>query len=101
MDQNPCLVASFYKYGLLYNEADLFNAGIRTAINVGISVSKEGFAAQNSNIKKFSADVKSTIHSLSRLSSIRHSFPFGQILELINLFISKYMSMPSMLYAVS
>ena len=51
--------------------------------------------------KNFSADVKSTIHSLSRLSSIRHSFPFGQILELINLFISKYMSMPSMLYAVS
>lgn len=43
---------------------------------MGISVSKEGFAAQNSNIKKFSADVISTIHSLSRLSSISHSFPF-------------------------
>ena len=70
---------------------------------MGISVSKEGFAAQNSNIKKFSADVVSTnaIHSLSRLSSTRHSFPFGQILELINLFISKYMSLPIMLYAVS
>ena len=34
-------------------ETDLFNAGVRPAINVGISVSRVGGSAQTKAIKKF------------------------------------------------
>ena len=38
--------------GQIFLETDLFNSGIRPAINVGISVSRVGGAAQTKIIKK-------------------------------------------------
>lgn len=40
--------------GQIYLESDLFNAGIKPAINVGLSVSRVGGAAQTSIMKKLS-----------------------------------------------
>ena len=39
-------------------EPDLFNAGIRTAINVGLSVSRVGSAAQSAAMKKVAGKLK-------------------------------------------
>ena len=44
--------------GQIFLETDLFNAGIRPAINPGISVSRVGGAAQTKIIKKYSADIR-------------------------------------------
>lgn len=44
--------------GQLYLQTDLFNAGIRPAINVGLSVSRVGGAAQTSTIKSVSNKLK-------------------------------------------
>lgn len=44
--------------GQIYLEADLFNAGIRPAINVGLSVSRVGSAAQTSAMKKVAGRLK-------------------------------------------
>lgn len=44
--------------GQIFLESDLFNKGIRPAINVGISVSRVGGAAQTHLIKKVSGTVK-------------------------------------------
>src|SRR3982075_2080444 len=44
--------------GQIFLETDLFNAGIRPAINAGISVSRVGGAAQTKIIKKLSGGVK-------------------------------------------
>ncbi|HCW32670.1 MAG: ATP synthase F1 subunit alpha, F-type H+-transporting ATPase subunit alpha [Candidatus Peregrinibacteria bacterium GW2011_GWF2_39_17] len=44
--------------GQIFLESDLFNKGIRPAINVGISVSRVGGAAQTKIIKKVSGSVK-------------------------------------------
>ncbi len=44
--------------GQLYLEADLFNAGIRPAMNVGISVSRVGSKAQTSAMKKVAGRLK-------------------------------------------
>jgi len=44
--------------GQMFLEADLFNKGIRPAINVGISVSRVGGAAQTKVIKKLSGRIK-------------------------------------------
>lgn len=44
--------------GQLYLQTDLFNAGIRPAINVGLSVSRVGGAAQTSTIKSVSGKLK-------------------------------------------
>ena len=40
--------------GQIYLETDLFNAGVRPALNVGLSVSRVGGAAQTKIIKKIS-----------------------------------------------
>lgn len=44
--------------GQIFLETDLFNAGIRPAINAGISVSRVGGAAQTSNIKKIAGKLR-------------------------------------------
>ena len=44
--------------GQIYLEADLFNAGIRPAINVGLSVSRVGSAAQTKAMKSVSGGLK-------------------------------------------
>jgi F-type H+-transporting ATPase subunit alpha len=44
--------------GQLYLEADLFNAGIRPALNVGISVSRVGSAAQTKAMKQVASRLK-------------------------------------------
>ncbi len=44
--------------GQIYLEPDLFNAGIRPALNVGISVSRVGSAAQTKAIKKVAGRLK-------------------------------------------
>ena len=44
--------------GQIFLESDLFNAGIRPAINAGLSVSRVGGAAQTSIIKKLGGSVR-------------------------------------------
>src|SRR6056300_1598602 len=44
--------------GQIFLEADLFNAGVRPAINVGISVSRVGGSAQIKSMKKVSGTLK-------------------------------------------
>ena len=44
--------------GQIFLEADLFNSGIRPAINVGISVSRVGGSAQIKSMKKVSGTLK-------------------------------------------
>ncbi|MFA5629157.1 MAG: F0F1 ATP synthase subunit alpha [Dehalococcoidales bacterium] len=44
--------------GQIYLEPDLFNAGIRPALNIGISVSRVGSAAQTKAMKKVAAKLK-------------------------------------------
>ena len=44
--------------GQIYLEPDLFNAGIRPALNIGISVSRVGSSAQTKAMKKVSAKLK-------------------------------------------
>ncbi|MEE9583347.1 MAG: F0F1 ATP synthase subunit alpha [Dehalococcoidales bacterium] len=44
--------------GQIYVETDLFNAGIRPALNVGLSVSRVGSAAQSKAMKKVAGKLK-------------------------------------------
>jgi len=44
--------------GQIYMETDLFNAGIRPALNVGLSVSRVGSAAQTKAMKKVAGKLK-------------------------------------------
>jgi F-type H+-transporting ATPase subunit alpha len=44
--------------GQIYLETDLFNAGIRPALNIGISVSRVGSAAQTKAMKKVAGKLK-------------------------------------------
>jgi len=44
--------------GQIFLEADLFNSGVRPAINVGISVSRVGGSAQIKSMKKVSGTLK-------------------------------------------
>lgn len=44
--------------GQIYLESELFNSGIRPAINVGLSVSRVGGAAQVSGMRKFSGKLR-------------------------------------------
>jgi F0F1-type ATP synthase alpha subunit len=60
--------------GQIFLETDLFNAGIRPAINAGISVSRVGGAAQTKVIKKLGGGVRlaspSTVSWLPSRSSL-------------------------------
>src|SRR5687768_11934964 len=55
--------------GQIFVETDLFNAGIRPAVNAGISVSRVGGAAQTKIIKKLSGGVKLALAQYRELAA--------------------------------
>ncbi|MCK4609335.1 MAG: F0F1 ATP synthase subunit alpha [Gammaproteobacteria bacterium] len=55
--------------GQIFLETDLFNAGIRPAINVGISVSRVGGAAQTKIIKKLGGGLRLTLAQYRELEA--------------------------------
>src|SRR5215468_11229179 len=55
--------------GQIFLETDLFNAGIRPAINAGISVSRVGGAAQTKVIKKLGGGVKLALAQYRELAA--------------------------------
>jgi F-type H+-transporting ATPase subunit alpha len=55
--------------GQIYLESDLFNAGIRPAINAGLSVSRVGGAAQTKVIKKLGGGVRLALSQYRELAA--------------------------------
>lgn len=55
--------------GQIYLETSLFNAGIRPAINTGLSVSRVGGAAQTSIIKKLASGLRLSLAQFRELES--------------------------------
>ncbi|MCB1804998.1 MAG: F0F1 ATP synthase subunit alpha [Candidatus Competibacteraceae bacterium] len=55
--------------GQIFLEADLFNAGVRPAINAGISVSRVGGAAQTGIIKKLSGGIRVALAQYRELAA--------------------------------
>lgn len=55
--------------GQIFLETDLFNAGIRPAINAGISVSRVGGAAQSKVIKKLSGGIRTDLAQYRELAA--------------------------------
>src|SRR5712672_1491559 len=55
--------------GQIFLETDLFNAGIRPAINAGVSVSRVGGAAQTKIIKKLAGGVKLALAQYRELAA--------------------------------
>ncbi len=55
--------------GQIYVETDLFNAGIRPAVNVGLSVSRVGSAAQTKAMKKVAGRLKLEMAQYRELSA--------------------------------
>jgi F-type H+-transporting ATPase subunit alpha len=55
--------------GQIFLEADLFNSGIRPAINAGLSVSRVGGAAQTKIIKKLGGGVRLTLAQYRELAA--------------------------------
>ena len=53
--------------GQIFLETDLFNAGIRPAINAGLSVSRVGGAAQTKIIKKLGGGVRLALANIVSL----------------------------------
>ncbi|MDR2426291.1 MAG: F0F1 ATP synthase subunit alpha [Endomicrobium sp.] len=64
--------------GQIYLEADLFNAGIRPAINVGLSVSRVGGAAQTKSMKQLAGPVRLELSQFRELQSFTQ---FGSDLD--------------------
>ena len=55
--------------GQIFLESDLFNAGIRPAINAGISVSRVGGAAQTNIIKKLGGNIRLSLAQYRELAA--------------------------------
>jgi len=55
--------------GQIFLEADMFNAGIRPAMNAGISVSRVGGAAQTKLIKKLAGGVRTALAQYRELAA--------------------------------
>ena len=55
--------------GQIYVEPDLFNAGIRPALNIGISVSRVGSAAQTKAMKKVAGKLKLAMSQFRELAA--------------------------------
>lgn len=55
--------------GQIFLETDLFNSGIRPAINPGISVSRVGGAAQTEIIKKLSSSIRTSLAQYRELAA--------------------------------
>ena len=64
--------------GQIYLEADLFNAGVRPAINVGLSVSRVGGAAQTKSMKQVSGPIRL---ALAQFRSLAAFAQFGSDLD--------------------
>lgn len=64
--------------GQIYLEADLFNKGVRPAINPGLSVSRVGSAAQNKILKKYAGSLKL---QLAQYREIENFARFGSSLD--------------------
>ncbi len=64
--------------GQIYLEADLFNAGIRPALNVGISVSRVGSAAQTPGMKQVAGTLKLDLAQFRELAAFAQ---FGSDLD--------------------
>ncbi|MBP0963539.1 MAG: F0F1 ATP synthase subunit alpha [Oscillospiraceae bacterium] len=54
--------------GQIFLDADLFNEGLRPAVNVGLSVSRVGGAAQNPVMKKISASLRTRLAQYRELA---------------------------------
>jgi F-type H+-transporting ATPase subunit alpha len=55
--------------GQIFLETDLFNAGVRPAINAGISVSRVGGAAQTKIVKKLSGGIRTDLAQYRELAA--------------------------------
>jgi F-type H+-transporting ATPase subunit alpha len=55
--------------GQIFLETDLFNAGVRPAINAGISVSRVGGAAQTKVIKKLAGGIRTDLAQYRELAA--------------------------------
>jgi F-type H+-transporting ATPase subunit alpha len=55
--------------GQIFLETDLFNAGIRPAVNAGISVSRVGGAAQTTIMKKLSGGIRISLAQYRELAA--------------------------------
>ena len=55
--------------GQIFLESDLFNAGVRPAMNAGISVSRVGGAAQTKIIKKLSGGIRTALAQYRELAA--------------------------------
>src|SRR3546814_2359810 len=55
--------------GQIFLETDLFNAGIRPAVNAGISVSRVGGAAQTKIMKKLSGGIRIALAQYRELAA--------------------------------
>ena len=55
--------------GQIFLEADMFNSGIRPAMNAGISVSRVGGAAQTKIMKKLSGGIRTTLAQYRELAA--------------------------------
>jgi F-type H+-transporting ATPase subunit alpha len=77
--------------GQIYLETDLFNAGIRPAINAGLSVSRVGGAAQSNIIKKLGGGIRLALAQYRELAAFaqfasdldeatRNRFPGGSFI---------------------
>ncbi|MDR0978304.1 MAG: F0F1 ATP synthase subunit alpha [Endomicrobium sp.] len=64
--------------GQIYLQADLFNSGIRPAINVGLSVSRVGGAAQTKSMKQLAGPVRLELSQFRELQSFTQ---FGNDLD--------------------
>ncbi|MDR2812006.1 MAG: F0F1 ATP synthase subunit alpha [Endomicrobium sp.] len=64
--------------GQVYLEADLFNAGMRPSINVGLSVSRVGGAAQTKSMKQLAGPVRL---ELSQFRELQAFTQFGSDLD--------------------
>jgi F-type H+-transporting ATPase subunit alpha len=64
--------------GQIYLEGDLFNAGVRPALNVGLSVSRVGGAAQTKPMKQLAGPVRLELSQFRELQSFAQ---FGSDLD--------------------
>jgi len=68
--------------GQIYLEGNLFNAGIRPAVNVGISVSRVGSAAQTKAMKQVAGRLKGDMAAFRELAAFAQ---FGSDLDAVTL----------------
>jgi F-type H+-transporting ATPase subunit alpha len=68
--------------GQIYLEADLFNAGVRPAVNVGISVSRVGGSAQNKAMRKVSGSLRLDLAQYRELKAFAQ---FGSDLDKVTM----------------